>query len=115
MVSALNVQTDIRISRFHTNTASPGARIANVGTNGSGIHSKGKTQTLADARSGKGRIRVNRYPSVRSSDRCGACKACLNPGWKKACEVRRAEMLALAVSCQVEQDVDDGGIIKKFG
>lgn len=51
------------------------------------------TLEAALARSGRGRTRVNLHPIVRSSERCGQCKACLNPGWKKACDTRRAEML----------------------
>lgn len=33
------------------------------------------------------------FPAISVSRRCGHCKSCLNPSWKKACEVRRAEML----------------------
>jgi hypothetical protein len=33
------------------------------------------------------------FPAISLSRRCGHCKSCLNPSWKKACEVRRAEML----------------------
>ena len=51
-----------------------------------------KTLDAALAKSGRGRTRVNLHPIVRSTQRCGHCKACLNPGWKKPCETRRAEM-----------------------
>lgn len=31
------------------------------------------------------------YPAVRAGAACGKCPACLNPQWKQACRVRRAE------------------------
>jgi hypothetical protein len=51
-------------------------------------------------KSGRGRTRVNLFPIVRSTARCGVCKACLNPGWKKACDLRRREMLAAQAEAQ---------------
>jgi len=53
------------------------------------------TQEAMDAKSGKGKSRRRTFgPIIKSSQRCGMCKPCLNPGWKKPCDVRRAEMLA---------------------
>ncbi len=53
------------------------------------------TQEAMDAKSGKGRSRRRTFgPIIKSSQKCGNCKSCLNPGWKKPCDVRRAEMLA---------------------
>lgn len=54
-----------------------------------------RTQEAADSKSGKGQKRRRFFgPVIKKSQRCGVCKACMNPGWKKACEVRRAEMMA---------------------
>lgn len=53
-----------------------------------------KTQEAFDAKSGRGQHRRRSYgPVIPASQRCGSCKPCLNPGWKKPCEVRRAEAL----------------------
>ncbi len=46
-----------------------------------------------DSKSGKGRTRSYIMPVIPAALRCGSCKACLNPAWKKACETRRAEVL----------------------
>jgi hypothetical protein len=52
------------------------------------------TQEAMDAKSGKGKPRRRTFgPIIKSSQKCGRCKPCLNPGWKKPCDVRRAEML----------------------
>uniref|UniRef100_A0A1D2A9X5 J domain-containing protein n=2 Tax=Auxenochlorella protothecoides TaxID=3075 RepID=A0A1D2A9X5_AUXPR len=45
-----------------------------------------------------GQRRRSFFPTIRSIQKCGVCAACLNPGWKKACLTRRAEMEALAQS-----------------
>jgi hypothetical protein len=42
--------------------------------------------------SGKKRIRINRFMRMKSDEKCGHCKTCLNPTAKKACLTRRAEM-----------------------
>ena len=39
-----------------------------------------------------GRTRVDRFPKMKRSQRCGWCHTCLNPQMKKACLTRRAEM-----------------------
>lgn len=52
------------------------------------------SEAAREAKSGKGRSRQFKYPIIRSMQRCGVCKACLNPHWKKACEKRRAEQIA---------------------
>ncbi|KAH7615570.1 hypothetical protein Ndes2526B_g09681 [Nannochloris sp. 'desiccata'] len=53
------------------------------------------TQEAMDSKSGKGKSRRRTFgPIIKSSQKCGLCKPCLNPGWKKPCDVRRAEMLA---------------------
>lgn len=53
------------------------------------------TQEAMDAKSGKGKSKRRKFgPIIKSSEKCGTCKPCLNPGWKKPCDVRRAEMLA---------------------
>jgi endonuclease III len=41
---------------------------------------------------GGGRSRVDRFPKMSRSSRCGECHTCLNPQMKKACLTRRAEM-----------------------
>jgi len=53
-----------------------------------------RSVSAADAKSGKGTHRRHLYPVIKAAQRCGACGACLNPKWKKACEMRRAEMLS---------------------
>ena len=45
-------------------------------------------------RKGGGGTRMQLHPKLKRSTRCGQCQSCLNPGWKKACLVRRAEQLA---------------------
>ena len=35
------------------------------------------------------------FPNIMAAQRCGVCASCLNPGWKKACLTRRAELEAL--------------------
>lgn len=53
------------------------------------------SQEALDAKSGKGKSRRRTFgPIIKSFQKCGQCKPCLNPGWKKPCDVRRAEMLA---------------------
>jgi len=42
--------------------------------------------------SGKNRIRMHRFMRMKSDEKCGHCKMCLNPTAKKACLTRRAEM-----------------------
>ena len=35
------------------------------------------------------------FPQIKSSERCGKCKTCLNPQMRKACLTRRAEMVTI--------------------
>ena len=59
-----------------------------------------KSREAIDSKSGKGqRRRRSLAPIIKASQRCGVCKPCMNPGWKKACDKRRAEFVA----CQVQQ------------
>lgn len=61
----------------------------------SGRPGQPKTQEAFDAKSGRGQHRRRSYgPVIPASQRCGLCKPCINPGWKKPCEVRRAEAMA---------------------
>eukprot|EP00884_Botryococcus_braunii_P016845 jgi/Botrbrau1/3844/Bobra.0183s0069.1 len=39
--------------------------------------------------------RVNHFPPIRKADKCGHCRECLNPSYKKPCSTRRRELLAL--------------------
>lgn len=42
------------------------------------------------------KLRRTLFPTIRASQKCGHCGACLNPSWKKACLTRRHEMEAQA-------------------
>lgn len=46
-----------------------------------------------DDKGGKARTRSYIMPAIPAAERCGTCRACSNPAWKKACETRRAEIL----------------------
>lgn len=70
--------------------------------NGEGVRVRRKRKHLASAGSGSGsgsdgggdrkrRKRRNLFQRVRSSERCGTCRTCLNPQLKKACETIRAQ------------------------
>ena len=41
------------------------------------------------------------FPSVPRAAACGACPACLNPGWKQACQTRRLEAAAQAAGADL--------------
>ncbi len=72
--------------------ASPGKRA------GSGSRPSSSGGGNAASPAAEGRKRNNTFKRVRSTERCGKCRTCLNPHLKKACETIRAQQQQLKLS-----------------
>ena len=71
---------------------------------------KPKTLEALESKSGKGQQRRRSFgPIITASQRCGVCKPCMNPGWKKPCAVRRAEVMAAQQTILLQRSIEYSG------